>query len=212
MRGILTFGLAVLLAAPAFAASDDFNRAELGKKWKVVSGTLSISNNAMVGSDNGLGYFKKSSTDTTASADVTLSNGNLEYGAVAIGDVRTGNNAFVKIQSGGGVTFEDGAFYDGNNGNGTFFTLDAPVPSPATLTASLCGTVVTMTIKSSAKTQKYAHDYGSEASGFGAGAGLGTYGPVALDNYVSKPSKNCTLDADTVMIKGPGLADPTKAK
>ena len=92
------------------------------------------------------------------------------------------------------------------------FFLSPQVPSPATLTASLCGTVVTMTIKSSVGTQKYAHDYGSEAKSFGSGTGLGTFGPVTLDNYMSKVGRKCALDADTVMIGRPSLADPTTAK
>lgn len=212
MKRILALGLGVLCAAPALAASDDFDRATLGKKWVVVDGTLSIANNQLVGSDTALGYFKRSRSDITASALVTLPNANLQYGAVAIGDIATAHNAFVKIQNNGDATFSFGAFYEGDNGAGNFFALTSPVPSPATLQVTLCGTVAKMTIKSSAKTQKYAYDYGADGNSFGTGAGLGTFGNVTLDNYQSKPGGRCTLDADTVMIKGPGLADPTKAK
>ena len=78
--------------------------------------------------------------------------------------------------------FEYGGFYYDNNVQGDFFLLNSPVPSPATLTVSLCGTKAIMKIKSSAGTQKYRFDYGAS---FGTGAGLGTYGEVSLDTYKS---------------------------
>lgn len=212
MKAVVAFGFSLLCIAPALAASDDFDRATLGKKWVVVDGTLEIANDQMVGSDGGFGYLKKSANDATVTATVTLPTADLQYGAVVIGDIAGHNDAFVKIQNSGDTTFVNGAFYDSNNGNGNFFALSSPVPSPATLQASLCGSVVTMTIKSAAKTQKYSYDYGSEAESFGSGGGLGTYGPVELDNYKSGPSKKCGLDADTVMIKGPSGIDPTKLK
>lgn len=184
-------------AAPAMAAKDHFDRDTLGKKWVVIDASLTIVNDQMQGSDFGLGYFKKSADDTTVSVTVILSGSGLQYGAVAIGDIATHNNGFFKIQSDDGVNFNNAAFYTGDNGSGTFFALNSPVPSPAVLTVSMCGSVAKMTIKSSAGTQKYTHDYGTS---FGAGGGLGTYSGIALDDYKSKPTKNCTADGDMSII------------
>lgn len=186
-----------LSATSAMAAKDHFDRDALGKKWVVTDGSLTIVNDHLQGSDLGLGYFKKSSDDTTVSATVTLSGSGLQYGAVAAGDVATHNNAFVKIQSDDGVSFDNGGFYVGDNGSVLFFGLDTPVPSPALLTVSMCGSIAKMTIKSSAGTQKYTYDYGTD---FGTGGGLGTYGPIALDDYASKPAKHCEADKDAKVI------------
>ena len=182
---ILTLAVAVLLsAASALAQSgaDAFNRESLGPNWIVTAGTLSVSSHQMVGAPLSLGYLMPSRKARAASAVVWLTSTDLEYGAVALGDIAGGNNIFVKIQSqNGGGTFDHGAFYTGNNGGGTFFTLSSPVPSPAVLDVFFCGTVATMRITSAAGVQTYTQDYGMK---FGAGAGLGTYGSVALDNFV----------------------------
>ena len=141
----------------------------------------------MAGTANtSLGYLNGSSRDTAASVVVELGGTDLEYGAVALGNIAGGSNAFVKIQSQNGVgTFDHGAFYTGNNGSGTFFTLSSPVPSPAILDVSFCGTTATMRITSAAGVQTYTSNYGTT---FGPGGGLGTYGSVGLDNYVGFPS------------------------
>ena len=181
-RKIIVAGLiAAVCASSAFAAKDKFNRADLGNKWVVTSGSLYISNNHLAGDSASLGYFKRAKKDDEATVKVTLdSSYDLEYGAVAIGNIAGGNNAFVKIQSQNGAgTFDTAGFYVGNNGGGSFFTLDSPVSSPATLTVSISGTVATMTVKSASGTQSYQYDYGTS---FGDGVGLGTYGLVALDN------------------------------
>ncbi len=195
----LTTGLvAALFATSAMAAKDNFNRAALGSKWVTVSGSQSISNNQFVGDSLSLGYFKKSKEDTAVSAVVDLTSTDLEYGAVASGDIASGNNAFVKIQAQtGDGKFSNAGFYVGDNGGGDFFALDSEVPSPATLSVTFCGTVATMKIKSSAATQTYKYDYGTS---FGTGGGLGTYGSVALDNYVSKPA-GCAQETGGVWIK-----------
>ena len=190
--------IAVLSASSAMAAKDNFNRAALGKKWVAVSGSQSISNDKFVGDTLSLGYYKKSKEDVSVAAVVDLTSTDLEYGAVASGDIAGGNNAFVKIQAqSGDGNFSNAGFYTGDNVGGEFFALDSEVPSPATLSVSFCGTVATMKIKSSAKTQTYSYDYGTS---FGTGGGLGTYGSVALDNYVSKPS-GCELEERGVWIK-----------
>jgi hypothetical protein len=136
----------------------------------------------MVGASLSLGYIKSSSKDTAASAVVVLGGTDLEYGAVALGNIAGGSNAFVKIQAQNSAgTFDHGAFYTGNNGGGVFFALSSAVPSPAILDVFFCGTVATMRITSAAGVQTYTNDY---ATTYGPGGGLGTYGSVGLDNYV----------------------------
>lgn len=181
---IVVFSVAVTLSATsALAGSDAFNRQHLGPTWVVLSGgSLSIANHQMVGTSGSLGSKTTSSKDTAASAVMFLGGTDLEYGAVAVGNIAGGTNAFVKIQAqDGGGTFDHGAFYTGNNGGGNFFTLSSPVPSPAVVDVFFCGTVATLRITSAAGVQTYTNDYGTK---FGAGAGLGTYGSVGLDNYV----------------------------
>jgi hypothetical protein len=218
MKKMLALGMVALTAAgavalcstSAMAARDDFNRASLGDKWVAPSGdgSLFITNDQLQGATLSLGYDKRSANDSTVSATVYLNSTDLEYGAVASGDIASGNNAFVKIQSNGDGMFENGAFYIGNNGGGNFFTLNSSVPSPAKLTLSFCGTVAKMVIKSSAGTQKYKFDYGTT---FGNGGGLGTYGLVSLDNYRSKGG-TCAYDADATVIKGSNARDFTLSK
>jgi len=189
----------VVLSAPSALASgsDAFNRPHLGPRWTVLSGsTLTITNHEMTGTSLSLGYLKASSADTAASAVVSLGSTDLEYGAVAVGNIAAGTNAFVKIQAQDGTgTFDFGGFYTGNNGGGVFFALSSAVPSPATLDVFFCGTVATMRITSAAGVQTYTNDYGTT---FGAGAGLGTYGSVGLDNFVGFPSACSDAAADAV--------------
>ena len=174
----------VLSATSALAGgSDAFNRASLGAKWVIKAGSLSISNHGMVGSSLSLGSLTPSANDTAGSVAVFLGSSDVEYGAVALGNIGGGSNAFVKLQSqnGTGTTFDTAAFYTGNNGGGTFFTLSSPIPSPAILDVFFCGTTATMRITSAAGVQTYTHNYGTT---FGSGAGLGTFGSVRLDNFV----------------------------
>jgi hypothetical protein len=195
------------------AARDNFDRTSLGNKWVVPSGdgSLFITNDQLQGSSLSLGYFKKSASDTKTTATVYLNGTDLEYGAVAIGDVATGSNAFVKIQSqNADGMFEYGGFYVGNNGGVDFFQLTSTVPSPATLSVSLCGTVATMKIKSSAGMQKYSYDYGSSYN-FGTGGGLGTYGNISLDNYKSGAA-SCTDAIGATVIKGSNARDLSLSK
>jgi hypothetical protein len=182
---IFTLAVAVSLSATSALAggSDAFNRPHLGTNWVVLTGgSLSISNHELVGTSGSLGYLKGSSKDTTASTVVFLGGTDLEYGAVALGNIAGGNNAFVKIQAANGAgTFDHGAFYTGNNGSGVYFALSSPVPSPAILDVFFCGTTATMRITSAAGVQIYTNNYGTT---FGPGGGLGTYGSIGLDNYV----------------------------
>ena len=193
-------------ATAAMAARDDFDRADLGGKWVVRFGRLFINNNQLRGDSLSLGYDRKSSNDTTVRATLYLNGMDLEYGAIASGDIASGNNAFVKLQEqNGSGKFEFGAFYFGNGDGVDFFQLNSPVPSPATVTLSFCGTVATLAIKSTAGTQKYTYDYGVTVPG---GGGLGTYGAVTLDNYLSKPG-GCadSVGKGATVVKGSGAKD-----
>jgi hypothetical protein len=179
-----------LSATSALAGSDAFDRNSLGigTIWFQTSGSsLSISNKHLVGTSLSLGYLKGSSPDTAASAIVFLGGTDLEYGAVALGNIAGGNNAFVKIQAQNGAgTFDHAGFYTGNNGSGNFFALSSPVPSPALVDVFFCGTTATLRITSAAGVQTYTNNYGTT---YGKGGGLGTYGSVELDNYVSFPGR-----------------------
>jgi hypothetical protein len=186
---LATVALAVAVSLSATSAlaqkgADAFNRPTLGSGWVVTAGSLSIANHEMVGTSLSLGYIKSSILDkaTAASTVVFLGSTDTEYGAVALGNIAGGNNAFVKIQSQNGLgTFDTAAFYTGNNGGGNFFTLSSPVPSPAILDVFFCGTTATMRITSAAGVQIYTNNYGTT---FGIGTGLGTFGSVGLDNFV----------------------------
>jgi hypothetical protein len=209
MKKILLIGVAVLCATSAMAAKDNFNRTSLGSNWTVPYPTLSISNDQLVGTSEALGYDTQSGNDNQAKAIVYLNSTDVEYGAVAIGDVANGTNAFVKIQDSTGIgEFDYGAFYTGNNGGGDYFALDSAVPSPATLTVTFCGTTAVMKIKSSAGTQKYRYDYGTSV---GTGGGLGTYGDVSLDNYKSK-NTGCTDAEGAKWVTPSSQKDPTLSK
>ena len=215
MKKMLVLGMAAMTAAgalcatSAMAAHDDFDRANLGNKWVIVSPNLFISNNQLKGDSLALGYDKKSVSDSKVSATVYLNGTDLEYGAVASGDIASGNNAFIKLQEqNGSGEFEYGAFYVGNNGGGNFFQLNSPVPSPAVLTLSFCGTVATMKIKSADGTQKYTYDYGTT---FPTGGGLGTYGNISLDNYRSKIG-GCADAIGATPVKGSNAKDLSLTK
>lgn len=216
MKKTLALGFltaAALCSTSAMAAKDDFDRASLGKKWVIVSPNLYINNNQLQGDSLAIGYDKKSASDTTIAATLILNGTDLEYGAVASGDIASGNNAFVKLQEANGDgAFEYGAFYTGNNGGGSYFQLNSPVASPAQVTLSFCGTVATLKINSASGKQKYTYDYGTS---FGGGGGLGTYGLISIDNYKSKPG-GCAADRTATVIRhsnnASGPKDPTLAK
>ncbi len=190
LRRTLRSGLmAALLAAPALAGKDDFNRADLGPNWDVTAGSLFISGNALQGDTGSLGAFTLAASDRQASVDVLLNGTDLQYGAVAIGDVSSGNNIFVKIQGQNGTeTFSHAAFYVGNNGGGLFFALESPVTEAhsARLTVALKTTWAAMAIDTNfdgSPEAVYTFDYGAS---FPSGVGLGTYGPVSLDNLKTR--------------------------
>lgn len=187
IRSILALAIACGLSLSATSAlaqggSDAFNRTTLGSNWVATSGTLAITNHALTGTTGALGYLTTSSHDTAASAVVSLGGTDLEYGAIALGNIAGGSNAFVKIQAQNGAgTFDHAAFYNGNNSGSDFFALSTPVPSPATLDVFFCGKTAILRITSAAGVQKYNFNYGTT---YGAGGGLGTYGSISLDNYI----------------------------
>jgi hypothetical protein len=176
----------------------------------VPQGSLYITNDQLQGDPESIGYFKKSSGDSTVSATIYLNGTDLQYGAVATGDIASGNNAFAKIQSqNGDGLFEYAGLYVGNNGGGDFFPLDTPVPSGTILTLSMCGTVGTLTLKApDGSKQKYSYDYGTS---FPTGGGAGTYGAVSLDNYKSKAGA-CTDAIGAKVIHGSNAKDLSLAK
>jgi hypothetical protein len=209
MKTLFFLAVATLCASSALAAGDNFNRSQLGKKWVVTSRSLFIADDQLQGKSGALGYDIKSGSDTGATATVYLNGTDIQYGAVALGDIAGGNNAFVKIQSqDGDGQFEYGAFYIGNNGEGEFFPLKDPVSSPATISAWFCGTYGFLRIKSSAGSQKYYYDYGTS---FGSGAGLGTGGAISLDNYWSGTA-NCSDAEGATEIKGSTARDLSLSK
>jgi hypothetical protein len=198
-------GVSLSATSALAAGSDAFNRPKLGSKWVVTSGSLSIKNHELTGSSLSIGYLTASDHDSAASAVVFLGGTDLEYGAVALGNVGGGSNAFVKIQAQNGAgTFDHAAFYTGNNGSGDFFSLSSSIPSPATLDVFFCGTVATMRITSAAGVQTYTHDYGTT---YGPGGGLGTYGSVGIDNYVGFSSACSDAQVDAI----PASAMPSDA-
>ena len=163
----------------------------------------------LVGTTLAIGTFNSGGSLSAASEVVFLHGTALQYGAIALGNIAGGSNAFVKIQSqnGSGTTFDTAAFYTGNNGSGTFFTLTSPVPSPAVLDVFFCGTTAIMRITSSTGVQTYSNNYGQT---FGLGDGAGTFGPIGLDNFVANPSK-CTDDPPpTPAASMPHATDKTK--
>ncbi len=188
---LVTLGIALAASFPAQAASDAFNRSKLGGTWVVTSPKISISADQLVGSDLGLAYLKAASTTNAASAVIYANGTGLQYGAVVVGNIAGGSDAFVKIQEqNGGGTFDHAAFYNGNNGSGSFFALSTPVPSPATIDVAFTGTVATLRITSAAGVQTYTYDYGTTV---GNGGGLGTYGASSLDNFVTYTGTSSTL-------------------
>jgi hypothetical protein len=179
---ILTVVSLSATSALAQGGSDAFNRPHLGARWVVTSGSLTITNKKLAGTSLSLGYLTASAHDTAASAVVSLGGTDLEYGAIALGNIAGGSNAFVKIQAQNGLgTFDHAGFYNGDNSGSDFFSLSSPVPSPATLDVFFCGTTAEMRITSAAGTQTYTFNYGTT---YGPGGGLGTYGSVGIDNYV----------------------------
>jgi hypothetical protein len=191
--------LATALPAQAANTGDTFNRASLGATWKTVSPSISISADQFVGSQLGLGYLKAAKASNAASAVVYLNSTDLEYGAVAVGNVAAGTNAFVKIQAQNGAgTFDHAGFYTGNNVGGSFISLTSPVPSPATIDVAFTGTVAYLRITSAAGVQTYSYDYGTT---FGKGGGLGTYGSVSLDNFEAYTGTGATLASTGKVIR-----------
>lgn len=186
-------------ATAAMAAKDDFNRAELGPKWRVKAGSLSIENDALQGASGSLGYFRPSKNAVSASVTAQPSG---VYAAVALGDIRHLNNAFVKVESAAGQ-WGSASFAEGNDTNGTTFQLPILIGSDIRISVSMCGTVATLTIKpEGGRAMKFTHDYGKT---FPTGAGLGVGFDTILDDYASKTT-GCTADPKAIVIGAPKSA------
>jgi hypothetical protein len=207
----LVTGLAgALCVVPVFAATDNFNRQDLGDTWTTDAGDLYIQGKKLHGTAVALGTFNKAKHDTSATVDVAVFGKGVAYGAITIGDAASGKNVFMKIQTQNGEgTFDTAAFYTGNNGNGYFFGVDLPPTNKIRMTGSMSGTVATMTFTDTEGNvlASYSYDYGWAPKK--AGIGLGTDGNVALDRL----STMMAADGDAVPASNPlpeaGLVDKT---
>jgi hypothetical protein len=174
--------IAALASGAALADHrDNFNRSSLGDGWYAVSGNSWDDGKRFESDSSGTAIFRKAGKDTAGQIDVYSNGANVVYGAVLLGDIRSGNNAFVKVQSQNGYgTFDTAAFYTGDNGGGYFFSIEGfDNVTTVRLSAWMHGTVATMFLESeTGKSAVYQYDYGMN---FGPGVGLGTYGGATLD-------------------------------
>jgi hypothetical protein len=174
--------LGISLCATSAGANDKFNRATLGNRWWMSTGSFFLANNELQGTTGAEGFFIDSVLATSATVTVTLHGTGVQYGAITVGSLDT-LHAFVKIQSQDGAgMFDHVGFSSTNNGSGPFFTMTPPMASPATMTVSMVGTLALLTVKSATGTQTYVNQYPGL---FNGGTGLGTFGPVSLDNFIS---------------------------
>jgi hypothetical protein len=190
--------ISVFCAIPTFAATDDFNRQDLGDTWTTDQGQLYIHGKKLHGSTLSVGTFNKAKHDTSATVDVAVYGKGIAYGAITIGDAATGRNVFMKIQTQNGEgTFDTAGFYTGNNGGGYFFAVDLPPTNKVRMTGSMSGTVATMTFTDTEGNvlASYSYDYGMAPKK--AGIGLGTWGNVGLDTL------STTMAADAVPASNP---------
>lgn len=178
--------VALYASAASAAVLDDFNRADsgsLGSGWTQQAGSSGISGNQAFGNSGSLATFNGGTGDTV-SFDLYDHGESTQYGAAVIG-WGSGFSYFIKVQNnGGGVGFDTYGFYTGNNGGGLFGFLATPGFTSAHVTASLVGSLATLTIDPNVGAQQvYTHDYGIAFSG--GGTGLGFYGDARLDNFGS---------------------------
>jgi hypothetical protein len=211
--------LVSLCATSAFAATDNFNRTELthpgpfgSVPWEFEAGKLFIVNNELQGTSGAEGVFidEEGILAQSATVKVTLHGTGLQFGAITIGlNVDTDAKAFVKIQSQNGTgMFDHVAFYTGINGSGPFMAMTSPMASPATMTVSMIAGLAILTIKSSSGTQVYTHAYGTWLTG----TGLGTFGSVSLDNFITPttvPPASAAASIQPVWVPGSNAADLT---
>ena len=181
---VLALGVAGMVVA-ADAQTDDFNRTVLGPDWTVQSGGFDLNGATVGGTGYALMTFGPGAGRSSASADVNLDGSTYpQYGAIVLGYANVNQCAFIKIQNNGvGTGFDTAAFYYGNNGTGDFFNIIGfNNTQNASISASLVGTVATLTIDSGIADATYTYDYGSRTI-FGSGVGLGIFGPARLDNF-----------------------------
>lgn len=166
------------------AVLDDFNRtdsANLGSGWTQQAGASGITGNQAFGSSGSLATFNGGSGDTV-SFDLYDNGTSTQYGAAVIG-WGSASSYFIKVQNnGGGSGFSTYGFYTGNNGGGFFGFLTTPGFTSAHVSASVVGTLATLTIDPNVGAQQvYTHNYGAAFSG--GVTGLGFYGDAHLDNF-----------------------------
>jgi hypothetical protein len=187
---------------------DDFNRPDsptLGSNWTVQVGGAEIYNNtarALGGSQNpNLVTFNGVSANN-AFVDVYAVGSGTTYIALDLAFLDANNNYFIKVQhQDAGTDFDHAAFYYGNNGGGSFFTLSSPFSS-GRITAFFSGTTATLNIDTNfdgITDQSYSYTYGNSTGG--TGIGLGLYGTAQADNFGS----GVVPEPGTLVMFGSGL-------
>jgi hypothetical protein len=217
-RSIAAAVLVSLCATSTWASTDNFNRLQLTHPvpfgtmpWAIETGTMFIVNNALQGSSGAEGFFvdEEAVLAQSATVKVALHGTGLQFGAITIGlNVDTDAKAFVKIQSQNGTgMFDHVAFYTGINGSGPFMAMTSPMASPATMTVSMFAGVAILTVKSASGTQVYSHTYGTWLTG----TGLGTFGSVSLDDFVTPTvlPPAAAASVQPVWVAGSNAADLT---
>ena len=187
MKSVIAAATLGACATSTFAVTDDFNRAALGASWAIQAGSMSISANQVVGADQSLMTYAPGAGSFTASVDIFNDGVSTQYGAIVLGYLDVGHNAFIKVQNNGGGagSFDTYGFYYGNNGGGEFGSITGLAAfTSARITATLSGSIATLSFDTNfdgIADKTLTHDYG--ALSFGSGAGLGIYGPARLDNF-----------------------------
>lgn len=199
-------------AAASHAVTDDFNRYSLGPDWVMHDGIMWTDGAVVHGHDYSLMTYTPGAGAGAASVDVILDgSGSIQYGAIVLGFLDPGHNAFIKLQNNhaGNVGFDTLGFYYGNNGGGDFrFITGFENVTSARITASLAGSVSTLSIDANfdgIADAVYTHDYGSAS--FGSGVGLGIYGRgTTLDNFdiaaVPEPQTYALMLAGLLAVSG----------
>jgi len=207
------FVVFIFAAAMAHAGVlDNFNRADnsnLGPNWTAQAGDAEIySNTARAfggGQSSNLVTFNGVSADN-AFVDVYAVDNSLTYIALDLAFFDVANNYFIKVQNQGcgGACFNYVGFYYGNNGGGSFFTLNSTFTS-GRLTAFFLGTTATLDIDTDfdgTTDQSYSYTYGTSTGG--TGIGLGLYGTGQADNFGSGGAP-AIPEPGTLVMFGSGL-------
>lgn len=189
--------LACQAVQPAMAHSDDFNHCGLkNSKWILLSGSLHIANCSVLAAGDetqvgpSLAIFRKADAgDHVGTMDVMFSGSEVQFAAIALGDIANGNNAYVKVQSQNGLgTISHIGFYVSNNDGrgGRFFQVQGLEGiSAARITAKVHGGLVKLMIDTNfdgIPERSYGYRF---SRNFPHGVGVGLYGAAQADNFKS---------------------------